>query len=777
MRRPRASLATSVCALAVVVAAAFGTLFIAGRGATTIVATNLASSRASDFRRTVELVHASPVVGRAHHLLLDPLPHGLDGLEPGDRLRVQVATGGRTQIVLVRDVGGSASRASALLAWVRGRASLQAVSDRAWVDLGPLPEDGTPMRRQVIGLLPGSFGFVMPNTPDDGLFSRAAIDRVDGGTAAVARTAPRYRVVRSAAASPAEAVARLGFFLGRSPVLALTAALATALLVFGWLALGRAALASVGALVAGAILLHAALLPPLQGADETSHTATIEFLGHSGRPVVDPLGKIPPAISRLAHALEQDRVQYNRAEPLPLAGPGERERLARELSEIDASSARVRRPPAAALQPTYSRAPLFYGPMNVLWPAFATLDALDRVALYRTLSASFAALLWFAGAVVLARLAESEQALLLYGGIPLLVPLVIATMANTSNFAPATGLGGLVAASAVAAILTRRKPARVAALAILGIAAVAGTYLWVDYALLLAGGAVAMVAGAVAVTLRRRADRSRRLAISLGGAAALVSGLLAILVGGDRIGIYRSIYLPEFGSAESAWMLASALAPLVWTGAMAGGALLHRHEPLTERRRHARRLCVAAWAAFIVAFLATPFTTVPYELQWLELPQLVVAYLGAFLSTNFAFAQDTLTWKLYWGAFGWHDTFYPAAVYALARWAFVALFLSLPVLGVRFVTERTVAAALLLLVAGAGLCFAVVSELARQVNMVHPIGRYLMPWLVVAALPVLVRLQAAGRERWFRLAVRAGVALHVWTVIGVVGGRYAFGAG
>ena len=83
-------------------------------------------------------------------------------------------------------------------------------------------------------------------------------------------------------------------------------------------------------------------------------------------------------------------------------------------------------------------------------------------------------------------------------------------------------------------------------------------------------------------------------------------------------------------------------------------------------------------------FLATRWRGVPFENTRLDYPDEVAAHWAAFWSNNLAWDQDVLSWKMYWGVLGYADVSYPDLVYALARWACVALLVALPVLSWRF---------------------------------------------------------------------------------------------
>ena len=67
---------------------------------------------------------------------------------------------------------------------------------------------------------------------------------------------------------------------------------------------------------------------------------------------------------------------------------------------------------------------------------------------------------------------------------------------------------------------------------------------------------------------------------------------------------------------------------------------------------------------------------------------------------------------------------------------------------------------------------AVATLLARHAMMVHPHGRFALPYLALIALPLLTLLATPERRRALRVALLCGVALNVWTAIVVLGARY-----
>jgi hypothetical protein len=181
----------------------------------------------------------------------------------------------------------------------------------------------------------------------------------------------------------------------------------------------------------------------------------------------------------------------------------------------------------------------------------------------------------------------------------------------------------------------------------------------------------------------------------------------------------------------SFWLLlAAAAAPFVAALALALAIVRSRGMSEAGRERAARTRSAALVVLFVVMFLVTPWTFVPFESLRLDYPDEVAAHWSSFWSNNFAFDQDTLSWKAYWSVFGYSDVSYPDVLYAFARWACVGLFLALPVLSWRF-TQR---------------------------NPGRSARRFILPLLALAALPALARTSIPGRERWWCAATVAAVA-------------------
>ncbi len=210
-----------------------------------------------------------------------------------------------------------------------------------------------------------------------------------------------------------------------------------------------------------------------------------------------------------------------------------------------------------------------------------------------------------------------------------------------------------------------------------------------------------------------------------------------------------------------------------------GAALAIRRLGLRDKariERDLRRVAIGLAFVSVVGFLLTPYTVVPFERSRPDFSGEVRAHNLSFWSNNFSWDQDRLFWKFYWGAFGWHDGFYPDWLYALCRWLCVGLFLALPFLCARFIADRPRSSALLLVISGMTLSFCVVTVTLRYLEPTNPWGRFLLPFLPLAALPVLIQVEAPRRERTIRLVLAAGVVLQIWTAMAVLGSRYFFGS-
>jgi hypothetical protein len=752
-------------------------LVLRGHDAVAVVAANLPPPPNSVGPRLVDLVHPTSPQGRIYVVEVrrsdDPQARKLDGA----RVQLNLASLGRTHVLLVAQNAHDASRLRGLLEVLRGRASLQVVDDRGWVDLGPLPAGGGPLRALVTGLLPGDFGFAQLDDADLPAFESIDI-RLAKGERPVVRTAPRYRVVRPAPVPARETLARLLFFVAANRLVLACTFMAVVALCIGWqVVAGEHPVGGVLLLVLSTVLLHATLLPPLQGADETSQVGTIEWIVSDPSP--SRIWRYPESVALVTRVLEQDRVQFHPREPLPLAGPAARAWL-RDVLRAPLTAERTQAappPPAADLQVTSWRAPLFYAAYRAGGDAFAKLSVGDRIFAYRLLAAASGIAGMACGLALLGWARVPVEVALACGLAPLL-PYVGATLATCSNYAPAIGLGFLCAAGIVATVLGGHAPARRAAAATTVAGAWIGVTLWPDMLALALAATIVFVVAAARV-MKRRAPPPGQDDAQHGG--RLVPATVALVVAAVGVtwwyfpGIDARLTAPDAAWRDTRLLplrVTLVAAPLV--AAVVAAIALRRlaRAPLATHRFVARTASAAFATLLLLMFLVTPYAEVPYEQTFLPLPELLHAHLNSFWASNFAFDQDRLGWKFLFGTFGWHDTYYPEAVYAVARWVFVALLISLPVLTLSFARRRPDAATVLVLVCGAGLAFCVASLLVRHAMTVHPHGRFILPWLPLVTSPLLALLATQRRRRALVFAARALAALDVWTAVAVLGTRY-----
>ncbi len=763
--------------LTAILAACLGLLVLRGLRARRTVAENLPHPSLSTGKREIDLWHPTLSAGRVYDFTwawpADRPPRVPDGA----RLEVQLASGGRTRLVVVQ-----AGHPTASPTWgdvLRGRVRLQVVGDREWVDLGPLPGDGSTLEAQVYGLLPGSFGFSEPWTPSTEHFSFFRLRRPDAPLARPARALVRYRFRVADPVAPGETLARAFFFVSASRVLLLALAAGIVLLYAGWFWLfdGRVVLA-VACLVPAVTFLHAALLAPFQGADEATHAGTVEAV------LFEPalLGK--PEAYPESLALLYERIGYatwagSPETPVPVARAGDREALRRFFSRTLAEEARRdagRLPDAVVMDPS-ARAPLYYNAFRLAGPILRTMGVLDRVSAYVVLSAAASLMFFLAGLAVLARAAEPRAALL-YGFVALW-PYSVGVVASCSNYSAAIGLGQLLAAIAVAGILASDSRAPLAASAAFSCVAAIGVAIWDDFVFFVVPALVVTSILAVRLGRAARDPRRRRLATAaaLAAGAAATGVVLWALVTGEIRRLVSSLgaRLPKELSGlgdPSFWLLAAtASAPLVASLVAVLASLRARDWDARTRRRAAavRTAILAALAA--VLFLATPWTPVPFERTRLDYPDEVFAHGASFFSNAFAFDQDVLSWQMYVGVFGYADVSYPMLVYAVARWAFVLFLVALPALSWAYTQRDWKRSALLLSLTGAALAVCVVTNSLRYFALTNPWGRFVLPAVPLAALPLLIRASALRARPW----VAALTALHLWTALVLLGGRYALG--
>jgi hypothetical protein len=773
------SLRSPLVPLAVIVLS-FGQLVLAGRGVTKTVAENLPDPRASTYLRLVDLVQWSPESARVHELAFTRPKTGPTLIGDGARLKVQLWSKGRTRILVLRPPGSDPSRWQALLDVLRGRGRLQIVADRKWVDLGPLPSDGSPLTVQVAGLLPGPYGFAELKTPADPVFENIRV--AHGSTPATARAFPRYRITIPAPVDGKETLARFFFFISISRVLQAAGLIALVLLFAGWRFLGtEKTVAAVCCLIPSVVLLHAVCLPPLQGADETSHGATIEALLFRGMPVRggDPY---PRSYSMAAVWLDQDRVQYQPEEPLPVDTPVKREALARNFLEtFQAEAKEVGTPaPAAEVQGVDRRAPFFFHPFSLAGPLLRPLPVLERISAYRILSTLSGLLLFCAGALLLQRAGLDAGVVLSYG-LVWLVPYMVFAVASISNYATAIGLGSLLAACALVLILSERRREKAAAAGLLLAGSWLGIPVWPDFVLLAPVATMVVAIGTVFSATKSLSPAHRRFwraaSLASGAALLLTSAVLLFRIKAGNIGTRMPREMPGQFDRSVFWMIVVTVAPTIIGGLLAFGVLRLSRFPADRQRRLLTGVSIALATVVLFGFFLTPWTSIPYETDRYWFSKLFREGIKVALSNSFSWDQDALFWKFSLGAGGWHDILLPDAIYAGSRWLVVAALVLLPSFAVAWFRERPASLAGLLALAGfaASLSFATLT--IRYLAPGNPWARFMLPWLPLILTPLLIPVASGRGFSAVRTILFLGILLHLWTAIVPVGTRYVFGQG
>ncbi|MCM3877400.1 MAG: hypothetical protein NEA02_13415 [Thermoanaerobaculia bacterium] len=656
-----------------------------GRHATEIVGENIPHPRLASGYRDIDLWHPSASFGRVYDLIFWPAGPGAKPIRPGARLEIQLASNGRTRLLVVRKGHPNADVSG--LDILLGRERLQVVADREWIDLGPLPEGAERFDCQITGLLPGPFGFAEPYQPQRDHFSGFRMRRPDSPLAKPARDILRYRLVSAAPVAASETLARFSFFVSCSRVLQVTGVLALALLFAGWWWLFEMRYArAVACLVPAVTLLHACCLAPFQGADGASHAGTVEAVIWNPE-VFEQSGAYPKSLVLLYEAIGYGSwVRYPDV-PVSVDSP-ERRALVRRVSglrlEAEAAQEGPTLPDAFLINPR-TRAPLYYKAFRIPGPLLRRMSVLNRLEAYVVLSAGLSLLLFGLGLLILVRARLSGNILLSYGLLALL-PYSVGVVASCSNYSLAIGIGQLLAACLVAGAFSEEPRTRLAMAGFFSLASLAGIGVWDDFVFFAVPSTVVLTVLSAHAATRMPAGSRRRVATG----ALLVLGILlagtvvfALVTGRIRYAISSfGARLPKaLGRFEdpSFWLLlAAAAAPFVICLGLALAIVRSRHIPEKDRRRAAFVRCGGVTALFVVMFLVTPWTSVPFESVRFDYPDLVASHWSAFWSNNFAFDQDVLSWKMYWGVFGYADVAYPDALYAVARWACVGLFLALP---------------------------------------------------------------------------------------------------
>ena len=760
--------------------ACFAQLIWNGWHAKKVIAENLPNPSVSTGKREIDLWVPTYEPGRLYDLTFERGEETGGTLPPDARLKIQLASNGRTRLLVVRS--GHPNTDVSWWALLTGREKLQIVADREWIDLGPAPQPGETLEVQVSGLLPGPYGFAQIFTHDRPHFSRIRAVRPESPRARITRTTLRYRFQRIEPVPAKETLARFFFFISYSRVLQVAGIVALALLFAGWWWLWEGRITrAVAALVPAVTLMHACCVPPFQGEDSDAHEATIETL--IWNPSM-PKGQaaFPKSLSRVYYAIDFDKFVTFPETPIDLASPERRAALAVILQSRLAEEARV--PAGSAFDPN-KRAFLYYNSFRAFGPLLRSMTVLDRIEAYVAISAVASLLLFGAGLFFLSRSGAAPALQLIYG-LVVLLPYSVGVVASCTNYSLAIGIGQFLAACLVGGILAESVRRQFLAAALFTMASLIGIGVWDDFVFFAVPATVVLTLLAAHAITRMPTGSGRRVAtgamlfigIPLAGtiAFALATGRMRYVI--SSFGAVRPKGLGGFEDPSLWLLLGAAAAPFVVSLVLALAIVSSPHISEKDWRRAALIRLGVLTALFVVMFLATSWTSVPFESLHLDYPNEVAAHWSSFWSNNFAFDQDVLSWKMYWGVFGHADVPYPNALYALARWACIGLFLALPVLSWRFTRRSPGRSAFLLVAAGYALTACIVTNSLRFFVPSNPWGRFILPAFPLVAVPLLARAALAAhaeRPAAWRLAVAVFVALHVWTSITLIGSRYAVG--
>jgi hypothetical protein len=766
--------------LAGILLACFAHLIWNGWHAKKVFAENLPHPPLSSGKRDIDLWVPTYEPGRLYDLTFVRGEETGEALPAGARLKIQLASNGRTRLLVVRP--GHPNTDVSWWALLTGLERLQIVADREWIDLGPAPQPGETLNVQVTGLLPGPFGFAQLFERKRPHFDRILIVRPESPRARPTRTTLRYKFEQIEPVPASETLARFFFFISCSRVQQVAGIAALAFLLAGWWWLFEKRYArAVACLIPAVTLLHVCCLAPFQGADEAIHAGTVEAVVWNPAMFENP-NAYPSSLGLLYQAIGYDAwVRYPEI-PVPIDSPERRVRMrevaARRL-EAEAEGGPVL--PEAFLVNPRIRAPLYYNAFRVAAPLLRKMSVLDRLEAYVVFSACASLLLFSLGLGVLSRAGLGEPVVLLYGLVALL-PYSVGVVASCSNYSVAIGTGQLLAACLVAGVLGDRPRMRLEMAGLFSLVSLAGIAVWDDFVFLAVPALATLTVVAIRTALRlpsRVAQRLTALAVTVAGVLTTGGIVFGIATGRiQRVVSSLGARLPKtLGRFEdpSFWLLlAAAAAPLVFALGLALAVVRSRGDSESGRRRAARARSGALIGLFVTMFLVTPWTSVPFETVRLDYPDEVAAHWSAFWSNNFAFDQDVLSWKMYWGVFGYADVSYPEAIYAFARWACVGLFLALPVLSWRFTQRDPGRSALLLIAAGYLISVCVVTNSLRFFAPTNPWGRFILPLVPLAALPLLIRIEEPRRSLRPH-AILVAVLLHLWTAIALLGTRYSVG--
>jgi hypothetical protein len=752
---------------------------LAGRRAVEVLSTNLPDALASTGKGLLHRAHLGPAATSfdVTFATSDAAGEGIWRLPKEARLEVQVETQGRRIRLGLSDPADAGGVERTLR-----------VSDRAWVDLGPAAAGLAPRTVRIRSLDGRRFSLIRPLSPEQPDLRSIEAHIADGSRHVGAQGAPRYRIVVDRPVSAAETLARLFALPAMSRVLAAALVMGFAFALASAALVLRRPVVAVALAIAGVALVHAGLRPPLHGEDESSHVGTVEYSVLKPTRLGEWGNNFPASITKLGIALDLDRTQFSPLQALPLASPEQRAAAwaATGKPDIELGQDIGNRLPSAVTQPVDTRAPLYFKAFAPFRPVFSRLGLLSRVSAYRLYSTLLALAAFGAGLALVAAAFRSAGAPLLFGLVALVPPYLMSLVTTVSNYSLAIGFGLLIAAALVSAVAGERRVARLVASGVLLVAAVAGMGVYRDFAglvpaaLLLAAlvGPALLVAwawrrgGAV-----RKAGVAAALFVPVGVGAALWAGLFSRSERIEALVAFvlarKPASLPPASDPVWPFVFQVVLAPLALGLVLALFAILGRKLDERTAVRLSRARSLAGLALFAALFFATPFRQIPVETLWLGFRDEVAAFWNAFFSTAFSFDQDVLSWKMYWGVFGWADTRYPDVVYAVAKWLCVALFLALPVLCRKTLRERRLESALLLVFAGLATTLAFTSNTARYFMPTHPWGRFILPWVPIALFAALARIDLdARRETVLKWLFVGAVCFHLWTAIYVVGVRY-----
>lgn len=779
-RLPRPKVPTRAIRLAAVplaIVLSLAAYVLSGRSSQVTVSTNYVPAGAFLFETIPVESYPGPASSAFEltYALTAESGRGLWTVPKGSRLLLQVDTAGRSLVFRIEEEREGAPP----------DVRTARVSDREWIDVGPIPDGLQPTRIALRSESGRPFSLRIPMAMQPGDLREVSARPLDfGSPKGTSGFTPRYRIVHEKAVPPLETIRRLLFFPSASRLLLLGLVLGLGAVLAGALLVRRGVAAGVFLAVTGVALTHATLRPPLRGEDETTHVATVEAVVWQTGAVY---GTLPKSIDRVVAATRLGMNQFDTTEVLPVTTPAERTAIRELLAEPYADEATMLggKTPLAGIQAIGQRGRLYYPLFSPGRAPLMSMGILDRFSAYRLLSTLLAVAL-FGGGLALLRIARlPNQLLLLYGLVALVPPYLMSLVTTVSNYSMAIGIGCLLSAAVVTAVLSERSAARIIAGGVLVVGAAVGIAVWADFVMFLP---VSLAALAVVVVVsafrcvRRLSPRRAWVAVVLGLSALAGAAFLAR----DRFGFWAREVAPFFRDplsrrpkgfpppGDPVWLDIArvvAIPALFATLLVLFGLLDRRLKPETRDRLAAAR-SAAGLAVFVVLFLVTPFAVVPTDVR-LGFVDEVRAHWNAFFSTAFSLTQDTLSWKMYWGVFGWADVKYPDVVYAAAKALCIGLFVSLPLLCRRFTRERPAASAALLLVSGLVVSFAVATNTLRYFHPNNPWGRYILPWVPIALFAALARMDRdERREEVLRWVFVGAVCFHLWTAIAVVGGRY-----